>query len=49
MSLAAQEQLTKGNITGDVQYGSRGEINQLEAVKLQEPTEERMNWKSESP
>ena len=26
-----------------------GEVMQLEAVKLQEPAEERMDWKSKSP
>ena len=32
-----------------MQYGGRSEVMQLEAVILQEPAEERMDWKSEAP
>ena len=49
MSFATKKQLAEGNIAGDVQNGGRGEVMKLEAVELQEPAEERMNWKSESP
>ena len=49
MSFATQEQLAKGYVTRDMQYGARGEVMQLEAVELQDPTEKRMDWKSESP
>ena len=48
MSLAAQEQLAEGNITRDVQYGGGGKIMQLEAVELQEPAEEWVDWKPDA-
>ena len=47
MSLAAQKQLAKGYEARDMQYGGRRKVVKLEAVKLQEPPEKRMNWKSE--
>ena len=47
MSLTAQKQLAKGYECRDMQYGGRRKVGQLEAVKLQEPPEKRMNWKSE--
>ena len=49
MSLAAQKQLRKGDITCDVQDGGRGKVVQLEAIILQEPAEEQMDWKSDAP
>ena len=49
MSFATQKQLAKGYVSSDEQYGGRGEGVQLEAVELQEPAEEWMDWKSESP
>ena len=49
MSFVAQKELAKGDITCDVQYGSRSEVMQLEDVVLQEPAEEWMDWKSEAP
>ena len=49
MRFATQKQLAKGYETSDVQYGGRGEVVQLEAVELQEPSEKWMDWKSESP
>ena len=49
MSFTAQEQLAKGDVAGDMQNGSRGEIMQLEAIELQEPVKEWMDWKSKSP
>ena len=48
MSLIAQEQLTKGYESRDMQHGSRHKVVQLEAVELQEPPEKRMNWKSKA-
>ena len=47
MSLTAQKQLAKGYKARDMQYGGRRKVVQLEAVELQEPSEKRMNWKSE--
>ena len=49
MGLAAQEKLAEGNVACDMQYGGWGKVMQLEAVELQEPAEERMDWKSEPP
>ena len=49
MSFVAQKQLAKGNVACDVQYGGGSKVMQLEAIELQEPAEERMDWKSESP
>ena len=49
MSFTAQKKLAEGNIACDVEYGGRGKIVQLEAVELQKPAEERMDWKSEPP
>ena len=48
MGLAAQEQLTKSNVTHNVQDGGRSEIVQLKAIILQQPSEERMDWKSDA-
>ena len=48
MSFAAQEQLGEGNIARDVQYGGGSKIMQLEAVELQEPAEEWVDWKPDS-
>ena len=48
MSLAAQKLLTEGNVTCDVQYGGGGKVMQLEAVELQEPAEEWVDWKPDS-
>ena len=45
MSFAAQEQLAEGNIARDMQYGGGSKIMQLEAVELQEPAEEWVDWK----
>ena len=47
MSLAAQKQLAEGYEARNMQYGGRRKVVQLEAVELQEPSEKRMNWKSE--
>lgn len=47
MSLDAQKQLAKAYEARNMQYGGRRKVVQLEAVKLQEPPEKRMNWKSE--
>ena len=47
MSLASQKQLAKGYEASDMQYGGRHEVVQLGAIELQEPSEKRMNWKSE--
>ena len=47
MSLAAQKQLAKGYKAGDMQYGGRREVVQLEAIELQEPPGKQMNRKSE--
>ena len=48
MSFTAQEQLAEGNITRDVQDRGRSKIVQLEAIVLQKPSEERMDWKSDT-
>ena len=47
MSLTSQKQLAKGYESHNMQHGGRRKVVQLEAVELQEPPEERMNWKSE--
>ena len=47
MSFTAQKQLAKGYESRDMQHGGRRKIVQLEAVELQEPSEKRMNGKSE--
>ena len=49
MGLDAQEQLAKGYKARYVQDGGRREVVKLESIELQEPAEERMNWKSKSP
>ena len=49
MSLAAQKQLAKGYEARDMQCGGRGEVMQLEAIELQGPAKEWMDWKSKSP
>ena len=48
MGLTAQEQLAKSNKTRDVQDGGRSEVVQLEAVILQESSEERVDWKPDA-
>ena len=48
MSLATQKQLAKGYEARDMQYAGRGKIMQLEAVVLQKPSEEWMDWKSDA-
>ena len=48
MGLTTQEQLTKSNVTCDVQDGGGTEVVQLEAIILQKPSEEQMNWKSDA-
>ena len=48
MSFTAQKKLAEGNVACDMQYGGWGKVMQLEAVELQEPAEERMDWKSDS-
>ena len=48
MSSAAQEQFPEGNVARNVQYGGRSKIMQLEAVELQEPTEEWVDWKPDA-
>ena len=47
MSLDAQKQLAKGYEARNMQYGGMREVVQLEAIELQEPPENWMNWKSE--
>ena len=47
MGLDAQKQLAKGHKAHDMQNGGRRKVVQLEAIELQEPSEKRMNWKSE--
>ena len=49
MSFTAQKKLADGNIACDMQYGGWGKIVQLEAIELQKPVEERMDWKFEPP
>ena len=49
MSLATQKQLAKSNITRNMQDGGRCEVMQLEAIVLQKPSEEQMDWKSDTP
>ena len=49
MSFATQKQLAEGDVAGNVQDGGRGEVMPLEAIELQVPAEEWMDWKSESP
>ena len=46
MGLNTQEQLAEGHEARDVQNGGGRKVMQLEAIELQEPAEERMNWKS---
>ena len=48
MSFTAQEQLAEGNITRDVQNRGGGKIMQLEAIELQEPVEEWVDWKPDA-
>ena len=48
MRLAAQKQFTKGNVSCDVQHGGRGEVVQLEAIELQEPAKEWVDWKPDA-
>ena len=57
MGLTTQEQLAKRNVTRDVQNGGGSEAVQngggseavqLEAIVLQKPSEERMDWKSDA-
>ena len=49
MGLAAQEELAKSDVTRNVQDGGWGKIVQLEAIILQKPSEEWVNWKSHAP
>ena len=49
MGLDAQKQLAKSYVTRDMQDRGRHEVMELESVELQEPAEERMYRKSESP
>ena len=46
MSLDAEEKFTSSNVTRNVQNRGWSEIVQLEAVVFQKPSEERMDWKS---
>ena len=46
MGLDAQEQLAKSYKARDVQNGGRCKVVQLEAIILQETSEERVDWKS---
>ena len=48
MGLTTQEQLTKSNATRDFEDGGGSEVVQLEAIILQKPSEEWMNWKSDT-
>ena len=48
MGLAAQEQLAKSDKSRDVQDGGRSEIVKLEAIVLQETSEEGVDWKSDT-
>ena len=48
MGLAAEEQLAKSDEASDVQNGARCEIVQLEAIVLQETSEERVDWKPDT-
>ena len=48
MGLDAQEQLAESYEARDVQNGGGREVVKLEAVELQQPSEKRLNWKSES-
>ena len=48
VGFTAQEKLAQGNKTRDVQDRGRREVVQLEAVILQEYTEERVDWKPDA-
>ena len=48
MSLDAQKQLAKGYEARDMQYGGRREVVQLEAIELQEPAKEWVDWKPDA-
>ena len=48
MSLDAQKQLAKGYEARNMQYGGRHKVVQLEAVKLQEPAKEWVDWKPDA-
>ena len=49
MGLDAQEQLAKSYVTRNMQDRVGREVMKLESVELQEPAEERMDWKSKPP
>lgn len=44
MGFDGQETLTKSDETSDVQDGAGGKMMQLEAIKMEEATEKRMDW-----
>ena len=48
MGLTAQKELAKSDVTRDVHNGGGSEIVKLEAIILQESSEERMDWKSDA-
>ena len=48
VGLAAQEKLAKSEKPRDMQDGGRSKVVQLEAVVLQETSEERVDWKPDA-
>ena len=48
MGLNAQEQFAQSDVSHNMQNGGGGEVVQLEAIVFQQPSEEQMDWKTDT-